>query len=139
MQELFDYAKSNANKIEFYTAAFVVKGDKVIAKGITTVEKDYDPTAHAEMRVIRKACKKLKNHRLKNCYIYTTQEPCPMCASAMVWAKVKGVVYGWEGHDYWGGLNLRPKKIFNTSPNEIKVFKLMDKEFFELAKEGMVD
>ena len=75
-------------------AAVIVKGDKIIAEAVTTIDKDNDPTCHAEINAIKIASKKLKSKRLEGCYLYTTYEPCPMCASAIVWARIKGVVYG---------------------------------------------
>ncbi|MBD3247121.1 nucleoside deaminase [Candidatus Pacearchaeota archaeon] len=56
-------------------------------------EKCTDPTAHSEVDAIRKACKKLKTCDLKGYWLYSTFEPCPMCASSAVWANVNGIVY----------------------------------------------
>jgi len=74
-------------------AAIIVKDDEIISEAFTTVRRDTDPTAHAEINAIRAAAKKLGN-KLFDCYLYTTYEPCPMCTSAAIWAKMKGVVYG---------------------------------------------
>ena len=54
----------------------------------------HDPTAHAEVNVIRKACQDKKTHDLTGCVIYTTCYPCPMCLSACIWANIKEVYYG---------------------------------------------
>ncbi|RLE45164.1 nucleoside deaminase [Candidatus Woesearchaeota archaeon] len=75
-------------------ACFIVKGDKVIARAVTTVHYVNLPTRHAEINAIEKACKKLGSLYLKGCWLYSTFEPCPMCAAACVWAKLKGVVFG---------------------------------------------
>ena len=72
----------------------IVKGDKVIAEAVTAVYKHTEPTAHAEMLAIKQAAKELNSYRLEGCYLYSTFEPCPMCASAAVWARVKGIVFG---------------------------------------------
>jgi tRNA(Arg) A34 adenosine deaminase TadA len=85
-----DYKKGGG----YAVAAIIVKDDKIIAKAITTINKKQDPTCHAEINVIKAACKKLKSKRLERCYIYSTYEPCPMCASATVWARMEGIVYG---------------------------------------------
>src|SRR3989344_3051236 len=74
-------------------AAIIVKEGEIIAKAFTTIKRDNDPTAHAEMNAIRAAAKKF-GKELLNCYLYTTYEPCPMCTSAAIWAKMKGIVYG---------------------------------------------
>ena len=89
-------------------AAIIVKDDKIIAEAFTTTIKDQDPTCHAEINVIRKASKKLNSKTLDDCYLYTTFEPCPMCASACVWAKLKGIVYGASMEDE---TNICPQRI----------------------------
>lgn len=79
--------------------AVIVKDGKVIAKGHNMVLKTNDPTSHAEITVIRKASKKLKRFDLSDCEIYTSCEPCPMCLSAIHWAKIKKVYYGCTKED----------------------------------------
>ncbi|MGW4412871.1 nucleoside deaminase [Nonomuraea sp. NPDC004702] len=66
----------------------------VIGSAFTELHSQPDPTAHAETLALRRACAKLKGRYLPNCFLYTTLEPCPMCASAAIWAKVEGIVYG---------------------------------------------
>lgn len=80
-------------------AAIVVKEEKVVGEGFTTVNRDQDPTCHAEMNAIRAAAKRIGSRVLKDCYLYTTYEPCPMCTSAAIWARMKGVVYGASRED----------------------------------------
>ncbi|MDP2906887.1 MAG: nucleoside deaminase [Nanoarchaeota archaeon] len=79
--------------------AVIVKDGKVIAKGHNMVLKTNDPTAHAEIIAIRKASKKLKRFDLSDCEIYSSCEPCPMCLSAIYWAKIKKVYYGCTKED----------------------------------------
>lgn len=69
----------------------IVKDGKVIAKAHNTVVKDNDPTAHGEMNAIRQACKVLSSFNLEGCELYTTSEPCPMCLSAIMWARITKV------------------------------------------------
>ncbi len=64
-----------------------------------TVLSSHDPTAHAEVNAIRKACKAKKNHDLSGCILYTTCYPCPMCLSACIWANIKTVYYGCTPQD----------------------------------------
>ena len=72
----------------------IVRGDKIIIKtGGNIFSKEHDATGHSEIMAIRKACKKLGTHELKDCWLYTTYEPCPMCMSAICWAKMEGIVY----------------------------------------------
>lgn len=74
-------------------AAVIVKNDKVIASGMNIVTLVNDPTAHAEMDAIRKASKNIRTFDLSGCEIYTTCEPCPMCLSAIYWAKIDRIYY----------------------------------------------
>lgn len=73
--------------------AVIVKGNKIIAFAHNEVLKTNDPTMHAEISVIRKAAKKLKKFDLSDCVLYTSCEPCPMCFSAIHWARIKKVYY----------------------------------------------
>lgn len=80
--------------VDSIVAAIADADGHIIAKGKTTVNDDCDPTAHAEVNAIRAACRKLGVSALpKGCWLYTSFEPCPMCASAAVWAKLDGVAY----------------------------------------------
>ena len=73
--------------------AIVVKNGEIIADGWNTVTSDNDPTAHAEVNAIRNACKKLKTFDLSGCELYASCEPCPMCLSAIYWARLDKVYY----------------------------------------------
>lgn len=72
----------------------IVKDNVVISKAHNEVIKRNDPTAHAEILAIQKACKKLDTYNLSGCSIYSTLEPCPMCTGAIINAKIRKVVYG---------------------------------------------
>ena len=74
--------------------ACIVKGGKVVACAHNAVWKTIDITAHAEVGAIRAACRKLGTIGLSGCTIYSTCEPCPMCFSAIHWAKIGKIVYG---------------------------------------------
>ena len=73
--------------------AVVVRAGKIIARGWNCVTSANDPTAHAEIMAIRKACCKLKRFQLADCELYTSCEPCPMCLAAIYWARFKKVYY----------------------------------------------
>jgi guanine deaminase len=73
--------------------AVIVKNGEVIAAEANSVIGTYDPTAHAEVSVIRAACQKLQVVTLEGCILYTSCEPCPMCASAIYWSKLDAVYY----------------------------------------------
>jgi tRNA(Arg) A34 adenosine deaminase TadA len=68
--------------------ALVVRGDQVLAEGFNQVTGSHDPTAHAEVNAIRAACKSLGTFSLVGCEIYSSCEPCPMCLSAIYWARL---------------------------------------------------
>ena len=71
----------------------IVKGDKIIAEGSNKVTSNNDPTAHGEIVAIREACKKINNFSLKGYELYSTCEPCPMCLSAIYWARIDKIYY----------------------------------------------
>ena len=73
--------------------ALIVKDNKVISEGFNKVTLTKDPTSHAEIVAIRNACKMLNNFSLEDCDLYTTCEPCPMCLSAIYWARIKKIYY----------------------------------------------
>ena len=79
--------------------ALIVRGDELISTGITRVTRDYDPTAHAEVVAIRNACKRFGDFRLHDCVLVTSCEPCPLCLSAALWARVGQVVYAADRYD----------------------------------------
>ncbi len=74
--------------------AVIVKDGKILSISSNTVLRDCDPTAHAEINVIREACKVLGTYDLKDCVLYATGYPCPMCLSAIMWANIHDVYYG---------------------------------------------
>jgi len=73
--------------------AIVVRKGKIVGRGFNLVTSTNDPTAHAEVVAIREACKKLRTFQLDDCELYTSCEPCPMCLSAIYWARLKRVFY----------------------------------------------
>ena len=79
---------------EVPVGALVVHKGRVIGKGFNQREKLEDPTAHAEMLAITAAAQELNSWRLEDCTLYVTLEPCPMCAGAIVNARIKRVVFG---------------------------------------------
>ena len=74
--------------------AVIVKDGEIISASANSVTRDNDPTAHAEVKAIREACKALNTFDLSGCTIYTSCEPCPMCLGAIYWAHLDNVYYG---------------------------------------------
>lgn len=79
--------------------AVIVSDGSIIAKGHNEVVSSNDPTAHAEIVAIRRAAAALGRFDLSDCTLYTTCEPCPMCRSAIHWARIGRVVYGCDRED----------------------------------------
>jgi tRNA(Arg) A34 adenosine deaminase TadA len=73
--------------------AVVVKDNAILAEGANEVTSANDPTAHAEIMAIRRACEKLGTFELRGCEIYSSCEPCPMCLGAIYWARLSGVYF----------------------------------------------
>ena len=74
--------------------AVIVRDGKVLATGANMVTAENDPTAHAEITAIRRACAVLGTFRLEGCEIYTSCEPCPMCLAAIYWSHCSAIFYG---------------------------------------------
>lgn len=104
--------------------AVIVRDGKIIASSHDKEDTQNDPTSHAEMNVIRQASKKI-GKKLSGCILVSTHEPCPMCASAIVWSGITDIAYGYsikeailQGRKR---LNFSCIKIFNRSEVDIKV------------------
>jgi len=87
-------AKKAISKDEVPVGAVIVKNGKIVSKAFNERETKHNPLAHAEIIAIYKAAKKLKSWRLVGCTIYVTLEPCPMCAGAIINARIDEVVFG---------------------------------------------
>lgn len=94
MKKAIEQAKKALSADEVPIGAVIVKDDKIIARAFNQMEKTQLATAHAEILAINKACKKLKSWRLDGAEMYVTLEPCPMCAGAIVNARIKSVYFG---------------------------------------------
>jgi guanine deaminase len=71
----------------------IVRGDTIVGRGNNRVTSTNDPTAHAEVVAIRDACAQLKTFQLTDCVLYTSCEPCPMCLSAVYWARIPEIYF----------------------------------------------
>lgn len=89
--ELSRYNVENAQGGPF--GAVIAKDGMVIARSANRVVPTNDPTAHAEVSVIRLACQELGTYNLEGCEIYTSCEPCPMCLGAIYWARIDKIYY----------------------------------------------
>jgi tRNA(Arg) A34 adenosine deaminase TadA len=94
MKKAINKCREGIQKGQTPFGACIVQGNRVIACAHNTVWEDTDITAHAEINAIKQACAKLKSVHLSDCVIYSTTEPCPMCFSAIHWARIKEIYYG---------------------------------------------
>ncbi|WP_193194168.1 nucleoside deaminase [Nostoc sp. MG11] len=132
-------ALAEAKKGDAPYGAVIVKDNEVVAVAHNTVSRDSDPSAHAEINVIRSLTAKLKNPSLEGYSIYTTGEPCPMCATACVWTGVSEIVYGASIQDLisvnQSQINISCEEIIAQSFREIQVIKgVLKNECLELFK-----
>lgn len=135
-------AKKSLCYDEVPIGAVIVCNGKILAQAHNLKETMHCPTQHAELIAIQKAAKKIKDWRLNECTLYTTLEPCPMCAGAILQARIKRVVYGAKDRR-WGAagtiIDLFKPKLFNHTtqidylPNKTGEKLLTD--FFKCKRE----
>ncbi|MBD3210858.1 nucleoside deaminase [Candidatus Micrarchaeota archaeon] len=130
MESAIEKARKGLKKNNSPFGACIVKNNKVIAVAHNTVLEERDATNHAEINAIRKACKRLRNHELKGCTIYSTTEPCPMCFSAIHWAKISQIVFGTRIRDV-------RKLGFNELPISASVMKLKGRSPVKITPDFM--
>jgi tRNA(adenine34) deaminase len=94
MEEALEQARQAATAGEVPVGALVIKDGKVLGRGQNRNLRENDPTAHAEIIALRQAAAALGNHRLTGCAMFSTIEPCCMCAGALVHARIARLVYG---------------------------------------------
>ena len=94
MTRALELAKYAAEQGEVPVGAVIVHEGMIIAEGYNQPISSCDPTAHAEVVAMRRACATLNNYRLTGCELYVTIEPCTMCVGAMVHARIKRVIFG---------------------------------------------
>ena len=94
MELALEEGKKALAEEEVPVGAVLVKGNKIISTGHNSKEASNDPTAHAEILAIKEASQKLRSWRLTDTTLYVTKEPCPMCAGAIVQARIEKLVFG---------------------------------------------
>ncbi len=94
MQLALEEARKAAQEEEVPVGAVAVLEGELVAREHNRSIQLHDPTGHAEILVLRQAGQKLSNYRLKNLELYVTLEPCAMCAGALLWARIKQLVFG---------------------------------------------
>ena len=143
MNQAFILAKKAFNHDDVPIGAVIVRDGKIIACGENKVQQSKNPTLHAEIVAINRACKKLGVKFLDNCDIYVTLEPCAMCATAISFARIKNIYFA--ATDEKGGGITANAKIFENDkhlwrPNVIQLPEYADKsgnilrEFFAIRR-----
>lgn len=124
MNQAFILAKKAKNHDDVPIGAVIVRNNKIIARGENRVQKSKNPTLHAEIVAINKACKKLNAKFLDDCDLYVTLEPCAMCATAISFARIKNIYFA--ATDEKGGGITANARIFENDkhlwkPNVIQM------------------
>jgi tRNA(adenine34) deaminase len=132
-------AVEEAKKGDAPYGAVIVKDNAAIAVAHNTVTRDSDPSAHAEINAIRSLTAKLKSPSLEGYSIYTTGEPCPMCAAACVWTGISEIIYGASIKDLSDSnqsqIDICCEQVIAKSFRNIKVTRgILRKECLELFK-----
>ncbi|MEI6352476.1 MAG: nucleoside deaminase [Candidatus Nomurabacteria bacterium] len=143
MEEAIKEAQGSVSLGQYAIGAIVVnRYGEIIVVDHTTLHEHNDPTCHAEVNAIRSACIKLNSRYLTDCWLYTTLEPCPMCTSAAIWAKMAGIVFGASKEDAqdfgkglenkkttWRQINISSRTIIEKGDPKIElVEKFMQEE-----------
>lgn len=119
MKEALAEARKALRKGEVPVGCVIVLDDKVIGRGHNQVEAKHSCVEHAEIIAIKNANKNIREWRLENAEVFVTLEPCPMCATALILARVRRIVYGAKNTELGAcgtKLNLPDEPIFNHHP-----------------------
>ena len=143
MKKAIDLSIESVNNGGGPFGCIIVKDNKIISEGSNKVTSTNDPTAHGEIVAIRSACEKLNNFSLSGCELYSNCEPCPMCLSAIYWARIDKIYYANTREDaqkidfddsfiyseFQKEISQRKIPIFQMMRNEaLKAFELWDKK-----------
>ncbi len=128
MHEAIKEAKKAKDLGDYAIGAVIVRDEEIIGRGANNIIESCDPTGHAEIVAIRDACEKEGSRHLEGAVLYSTAEPCPMCAGAAVMAKLDGIVYGSTREDMDSyGLN---------SNSSIRSWRINGLSCYDVAKNG---
>ena len=143
MKRAIELSIESVNKGGGPFGCVIVKDEKIVSEGSNKVTVTNDPTAHGEIVAIRDACKKLNNFNLSGTELYSACEPCPMCLSAIYWARISKIYYANTREDarkidfddsliyseFKKNINERKIPMIQMMRNEaLKVFELWDKK-----------
>ena len=135
MKMALEQAERACQKGEIPVGAILLKGDQVLARDHNRCIELSDPTAHAEILVLRKGGEILRNYRLNDTVVYVTVEPCPMCVSAMVHSRISRLVFG-TPEPKFGAVESRYEFLNDNGLNhKVKVDRgILEKDCAEILK-----
>ena len=135
MKMALEEAEKARQKGEIPIGAILLRGDQVLARNHNRCIELSDPTAHAEILVLRKGGEVLKNYRLDETVMYVTAEPCPMCASAMVHSRISRLVFG-TYEPKFGAVESKFKLLSGNGVNHrVKIDRgILERECAEILK-----
>jgi tRNA(adenine34) deaminase len=125
MREALLEAQAAYDRGECPVGAVLVRDGRIVARAGNRESELHDPTAHAEILVLREAGRVLGQHTFPDCTVYTTLWPCPMCENAMLRARVRGVVCGARSFKYISEVTFNPANLLKAGP-------VMDRECREI-------
>jgi tRNA(Arg) A34 adenosine deaminase TadA len=140
MKMALEEAEKAGQRGEVPVGAILLKGDQVLAKDHNRCIELSDPTAHAEILVLRKGGEILKNYRLNDTVMYVTVEPCPMCVSAMVHSRISRLVFG-ALEPKFGAVESKVKLFDDNGLNhKVKVDRgILEKECAQILKSFFIE
>lgn len=128
MRAAIGAAKESARRGDYGIGSVVARRDEIVATGFETLKSANDPVnGHAEIDAIRKACQTLQKPYLEGCVLYSTHEPCPMCTSAAIWAKMAGIVFSVSREDMKDEMKKRMGGKFSWRQIDIPCENILDK------------
>ena len=136
MLAAIEQAKLAKETGDYAIGAVIVKGGEVVVARCNRSKSEENPVNHAEALAIIEACKIFETRHPKDCILYTTHKPCPMCASLAVWAKLKGIIYGARVADMaefrvnnqsdrylWRTIDIPLEEVVNRSTEKIEIVR----------------
>ena len=127
MKKCISIALNDYKEGQYPIGAMVVdENGEIITSLSSNLNSGYDVSAHPEMVAIRRACEIKKDRFLKGCYLVTTLEPCPMCTSVAIWAKMKGIIFGASQNDAIEYSNNHPESKLSWRQIEVPSSYIID-------------
>jgi tRNA(Arg) A34 adenosine deaminase TadA len=134
MKAAIEEAIKSRENGDYAIGAVIVLNGEILVRATNRSKIEKDATQHSEVVAIRKASQKLNSRYLENCILYTTHEPCPMCAAAAFWAKLAGIVFGAKMEDMadysikngseeykWRTIHISAKEILDKGNPKIEI------------------